>query len=212
MSISKLQSILTKVAANKEAFQPMPGGEMPPPPMDPAMQGMDPAMMGAAQGMDPAMMMAEQGMPVDPAMAMAGGAPMPPDPAMAGGMPPEGAMPPGGDMGILPPEILDIIKSEVSNAIKEVLASTDVGGAPKKLSNEERLSAIESKLDSIAGPIGTGSEGPAEMAPEMAAMGAPSGALDKGASIQEEEFTEEDKKEASMYARFKKAMQIKEKK
>ena len=84
-------------AKEKQAFVPMPGGQLPPPPMDPmaAMGGgggappMDPmAAMGggggappmdpmamAAMGQDPAAILAAGGAPVDPMMAAAGGAP-----------------------------------------------------------------------------------------------------------------------------------------
>jgi len=145
----------------KQAFVPMPGGEaqMDPAmaqgggmPMDPSMGGMDPAMMGAQGGMpmdpsmggmDPAMMaavsgqagipemMAAQGAPVDPAMAMAGGAPLPEGMMPGAGAAPEGAMPED-------PAISGEAKATKKNE-KEVL--------------NERLANMEAMLNTLMGVL-----------------------------------------------------------
>jgi hypothetical protein len=173
--------------AMKQAFVPMPGGEAP---VDPAAQGMpvdpatgmpmDPAMAGgmpmdpmAAGGGDPAMlaavsgqagmpeMMAAQGAPVDPAMAMAGGAPLPQDMMAA---PAEAAPAPAPSEG--------------------------EGKKPsEKQRTDERLGNIEGMLNTIMGALmakgmlqpdaipatqGTESEATAEVAPDaVEPIGAP---------------------------------------
>lgn len=91
----------------------MQGGGAPGGPMGP---GVDP-MMQAAQGMDPAAMMAMQGQPVDPGLAMAGGAtgmPPPSDPA-AGGAPAAGI-----DPGI---------QAAIDAAIQKAMGGAAGGGA-----------------------------------------------------------------------------------
>ncbi len=159
---------LTKQSGNKQAFVPMPAGQVPP---DPAMmQGapgaasMDPAMMQGAPGaapMDPAAMqamMAQGGAPMDPAMMQ--GAPM--DPAMMaqGGMPMDPAMmqpPPGPQMD---PAMLDAIRQVVQEEMaKNAPAQAPAEQAPTqpksggKAAMEERLTAIEQGLTKILGVL-----------------------------------------------------------
>jgi len=184
-----LMDILKKSASNlteepgeeKQAFQPMPGGQ---PPMDPAMAG------GAgAPPMDPAM--AGGGMPMDPAMA--GGAPM--DPAMAGGMPPvdpatgmpidpmTGAPIDPAMMGGAPvePLVAEMTLSDFKQTIREVISDVLTGGPMEGEGDDAasdkkdtQLGEINEKITMLADVL-TG--GAASAAADPAAMdaGAPMG-------------------------------------
>lgn len=152
----------------KNAFQPMPGGQ---PPADPAAQGgapMDPAMAGGAGAP-----------PMDPSM-MGGGAGMPPmDPSMMG-------MPPGMAMGSPPPATVGQLSiTDFQTIMMDMLSQVLGGGAPadagagapppevapqgdkRTVSNTE----ISEKLDALIGLLsgaGAGPESMGAMPPEAA--------------------------------------------
>ena len=189
----------TLVSNEKRAFQPMPGGQVPPMappggmPMDPSMMGgamppgamppvdpatgmpMDPAMMGGGMPpVDPA-----TGMPMDPAM-MGGGMPpvdpatgMPMDPAMAGGDP-------AAEEAAMEEQLRTMIREEVQAVLDGQAPPSD------KKPEEGTNSEIGQKLDLIMQTLGIGdTAAPAGPMDPMAAPADPMMAPEGGAGAAE---------------------------
>ena len=155
----------------KEAFIQMPGGEqaapppgdpaaggMPPPGMDPAMMGGDPAAMGAAP-MDPA---AAGAMPPggDPAAMGMDPTMMAMDPTMAGGVPPAGApdAAPGSPMiTISLDQLFEIIQKVLGLAKKVGVNGSGVQSQPapapeaQGISQDQLKATIYEALGQMAG-------------------------------------------------------------
>jgi hypothetical protein len=154
-----INDVLMRLAAasltrDKQAFVPQPdmaaaGG-------DPAAMGQDPMAM-AAQGADPAAIMAAQGQPVDPMMAMAGG---------ASGMPPAGAAPAGGAPSPVMP-IDPAIQSAIDQAVQAATGGAGGAGgkgAPGAPSKKDKLDEIHTMLTKVVGVlVGRGLLSPQEL-------------------------------------------------
>ena len=117
---------------DKDAFEPMLGGQQPQQPQDPAAGGAP---------VDPAMAAAQQGAPVDPAAA--GGAP-------AAGSPPPAAAP-AAPSAPMDPSMMDAMVQAVRQVMQESGGGQQQGGGKGKGGKdvEERLGAIEAALAQV---------------------------------------------------------------
>lgn len=170
----------------KNAFIPMPGGQPPAPPMDPAM-----AQQGGAP-MDPAMMQ-QGGAPMDPAMQQAPADPGQPfDPSMAGPEPQMEGTPPVDPAAQDPAALYDMVVQAVRQVMQESggAAAAQPAAEEKPKDSKGKGKAIESRLDAVEGALAQLIEVSGLVPPEggagaeAAGMGPGAGAPSDGAGAQ----------------------------